>query len=119
LDVPRLPVGGLDFFFAPLLRAAHLAFIASDNFFLPAAVSPRLVFVVASAGPPVLRLAHRAFAAALSLARAVADIGRRRVFLRDFPNAFEVGDPTPPKSVNNRSSSVLICCLNESACVSF
>ena len=67
------------------LRAAQRAFIASESFFLPAAVSPprRLLVLAALVDlPPLLELplvaAQRALAEAASLARVAADIGRRR-----------------------------------------
>src|SRR5205085_7244815 len=104
---------------AALLRAAHLAFIASESFFLPAAVSPPFFFPLALAAPPAvpLRLAQRALAAAASFARVAADIGRRRRRRRrvTLPPPVELLAPPPPKSVDNRRSSELICCLIERA----
>ena len=107
---------------AALRRAAHLAFIASESFFLPAAVSPPFFFAGALAGAVPFRWAHRAFAAAASFARVAADIGLR---LRDPLLELEVGaleaplEPPPAKSEDNRRSSELICCLIERASVSF
>jgi hypothetical protein len=103
---------------AALRLAAHLAFIASESFFLPAAVSPPffLAGALAEAVTP-LRWAHRALAAAASFARVAADIGRRlpdRVLLE----AVEVLEP-PPKSAANLLSSELIWFLIERASVSF
>ena len=106
---------------AAFLRAAHLAFIASESFFLPAAVSPPFFFPFAFALPPPvpLRLAQRALAEAASFARVAADIGRRRrrrrVVLPELAAPAELLAPPPPKSVDNWRSSVLICCLIESA----
>ena len=108
---------------AALRRAAHRAFIASESFFLPAAVSPPFFFAGALAGADPLRWAHRAFAAAASFARVAADIGLR---LRD-PLLLEVDalealgalEPPPAKSEANLRSSVLIWFLIERASVSF
>ena len=95
--------------------------MASESFFLPAAVSPPFFLagpLAAGAAPP-RRWAQRALAAAASFARVAADIGFR---LRE-PLPFELGalgalDP-PPKSEDNRLSSVLIWFLIERASVSF
>ena len=96
--------------------------MASESFFLPAAVSPPFFLagpLAAGAAPP-RRWAQRALAAAASFARVAADIGFR---LRE-PLPFELGalgalDPPPPKSEDNRRSSVLIWFLIERASVSF
>ena len=67
------------FFDPPALRlAAHLAFIRAESFRRPAAVSPPFLFPFGAAAvrPPFL-FAQRALAAAASLARVAADIGRR------------------------------------------
>ncbi len=71
-----------DYLLAARRLAAHLAFIASESFFLPAAVSPPffLAGALAEAAVVPFRWAHRALAAAASFARVAADIGRR---LRD------------------------------------
>lgn len=104
---------------AAFLRAAHLAFIASESFFLPAAVSPPFFFALAAPPPLPLRLAQRALAEAASFARVAADMGRRRrrrrVVLPELAAPAELLAPPPPKSVDNWRSSVLICCLIESA----
>lgn len=108
-----------DYLLAALRLAAHLAFIASESFFLPAAVSPPFFLAGALAGVVPFRWAHRAFAAAASFARVAADIGLR---LRDPLLEVEVLaalEPPPAKSEDNRRSSELICCLIESASVSF
>lgn len=112
-----------------LLLAAQRAFIASDSFFLPAAVSPPLFFAGTLAAPPPLappplpplRFAQRAFAAVASFARVAADIGRRpRERLRDLePREVVLPEPALPKIVDKRRSSEPICCLIESASVSF
>jgi hypothetical protein len=65
-----------------------------------------------------LRRAQRAFAAAASFARVAADIGRRPPRERR-PERFAPPELEPPKRVDKRSSSAEICCLRESACVSF
>ena len=103
------------------LLAAHRAFMASDSFRRPAAVRPPLLFPAGFAVEVVVvpfRRAQRAFAAAANLARVAADIGRRvpreRRRERRAPPELE-----PPKRVDKRSSSAEICCLRESACVSF
>ena len=105
-----------------LRLAAHRAFIASESFFLPAAVSPPFFFLPAAlAGPIPFRCAHRALAAAASFARVAADMGRRRrrePLLRVL-GALDALEPPPPKRVDNRRSSVLIWFLIESASVSF
>src|SRR5437763_17176161 len=91
---------------AALLRAAHLAFIASESFFLPAAVSPPFFFRLALAVPPPvpLRLAQRALAAAAGFASVSADIGRRRRRRRRATLAphVEVLPTPPPMSAHNR-----------------
>jgi hypothetical protein len=107
--------------------AAHLAFIASESFLLPAAVSPPFFLpgaLALAAGALVVpfRLAHRAFAEAASFARVAADIGlrlreRRRLELEPLA-LVELIEAPLPKSVDNRRSSVLICCLSERASVS-
>lgn len=105
---------------AAFLRAAHLAFIASESFFLPAAVSPPFFFPFAAPPPVPLRRAQRALAAVASFARVAADIGRRRrrrrrMILPELAAPAELLAPPPPKSVDNWRSSVSICCLIESA----
>lgn len=117
-------MSAFDYRFAARRRAAHLAFIASESFFLPAAVRPpfflagALADVLAGALP--FRCAQRARAAAASLARVAADIGLR---LRDPPlrelGALAALEPPPPKSEANRLSSELIWFLIERASVSF
>jgi hypothetical protein len=110
-----------DYLLAARRRAAHLAFIASESFFLPAAVSPPDFLagaLLADAANP-LRWAHRALAAAASLARVAADIGRRPLERRRVAGALATLEPPPAKSEANRRSSVLICCLIERASVSF
>ena len=110
----------------PRRLAAHLAFIASESFFLPAAVSPPFFLAGALAGADTpLRWAHRALAAEASFARVAADIGLRlRDPLLELELELEVGalealEPPPAKSEDNRRSSELICCLIERASVSF
>jgi hypothetical protein len=108
-----------NYLLAALRLAAHLAFIASESFFLPAAVSPPFFLAGALAGVVPFRWAHRALAAAASFARVAADIGLR---LRDpllEVEVLEALEPPPAKSEDNRRSSELICCLIESASVSF
>lgn len=104
------------------LRAAHLAFIASESLLRPAAVRPPLLLPAGLAAELLVvpfRFAQRAFAAAANFARVAADIGRRvppeRRRDRFAPPALE----EPPKRVDKRFSSAEICCLKESACVSF
>lgn len=110
---------------AALRLAAHLAFIASESFFLPAAVSPPFFLAGALAGPVPFRWAHRALAAAASFARVAADIGLRlRDPLLEVPLPVPVPvpvpvEPPPPKSEDNLLSSALIWFLIESASVSF
>lgn len=108
---------------APALRLAHRAFIDSDSLRRPAALSPPFFRPGAFAAellPVPFRLAQRAFAAAASFARVAADMGRRRrpperrPLPRPVPELVE-----PPKRVDKRCSSALICCLIERACVSF
>jgi hypothetical protein len=99
--------------------AAHLAFIASESFFLPAAVSPPFFLAGALAGANPFRWAHRALAAAASFARVAADIGRRLLDRLREAGAVEAIEPPPAKSEANRRSSELICCLIERASVSF
>jgi hypothetical protein len=100
--------------------AAHLAFIASESFFLPAAVSPPFFLAGALAAEVVpFRWAQRALAAAASFARVAADIGRRLLDRLREAGAAEALEPPPAKSEANRRSSVLICCLIERASVSF
>jgi hypothetical protein len=115
----------LDYFLpAAFRRAAHRAFIASESFLLPAAVSPPLLFPLAlAAGALVvvpLRFAQRAFAAAASFARVAGDIGLR---LRERRRPLVLAAPLPelppvPNRVDNRRSSVLIWFLIERASVS-
>jgi len=98
--------------------------MASESFFLPAAVSPPPFFLAgALAAPPLFRKAHRLRAAAASLARVAADIGRRDPLLLLRLLAEDALDPAleppPAKSVLKRRSSVLICCLIETASCSF
>jgi hypothetical protein len=112
-------VSAPNYFRAALRLAAHLAFIASESFFLPAAVSPPFFLAGALAVVVPFRWAHRALAAAASFARVAADIGLR---LRDpllEVEELEALEPPPAKSEDNRRSSELICCLIESASVSF
>jgi hypothetical protein len=107
---------------AALRRAAHLAFIASESFFLPAAVRPPFFFAGALAGAVPFRWAQRAFAAAASFARVAADIGLRlrdRLLEVDALEALGALEPPPAKSDDNRRSSVLIWFLIERASVSF
>lgn len=108
---------------AALRLAAHLAFIASESFFLPAAVSPPFFLAGALAEAVVpFRWAQRALAAAASFARVAADIGRRLRDppLREVPPPVPVPvEPPPPKSEDNLLSSALIWFLIESASVSF
>ena len=102
-----------------LLLAAQRAFIASESRLRPAAVRPLLFaagFVAALLVVVPFRRAQRALAAAASLARVAADIGRRPPRERRERFAPEL---EPPKRVDKRSSRAEICCLRESACVSF
>jgi len=114
-------LGPVDYLLAALRRAAQRAVIASESFFLPAAVSPPFFLAgPLAAGAVPFRWAQRALAAAASLARVAADIGFR---LRE-PLLFEVEalgavKPPPVKSEDNRRSSVLIWFLIERASVSF
>jgi hypothetical protein len=81
--------------------AAHRAFMASDNFFLPAAVRPPFLLVAVVRGVPLpFRRAQFALAAAESLARVAADMPRL-----PLARAGEEG-VLPPKSEANRRSSV-------------
>ena len=104
------------------LLAAQRAFIDSESFLRPAAVSPPLLLPAALAAALLLvvplRRAQRAFAAAASFARVAADIGRR---LPRERRRERLAPPEPelPKRVDKRSSRAEICCLRESACVSF
>ena len=109
----------------PALRlAAQRAFIDSESFLRPAAVNP-LRFPLAAAGAALavvpLRRAQRARAAAASFARVAGDIGRRLRAERRPPARLAPGEEVvaPPKRVARRCSRELICCLRESACVSF
>jgi hypothetical protein len=112
-------VSAPDYFLA-LRLAAHLAFMASESFFLPAAVSPPFFFAGALAGAVPFRWAHRALAAAASLARVAADIGfRLREPLLLEVEALGALEPPPEKSWPNRRSSELIWFLIERASVSF
>jgi len=105
---------------AALLLAAHLAFIASESFFLPAAVSPPFFLAGALAGVVPFRRAQRLRAAAASFARVAADIGlRARDRLLAAGALAAALEPPPEKSAANRRSSVLICCLSETASVNF
>jgi hypothetical protein len=106
---------------AALRLAAHLAFMASESFFLPAAVSPPFFLAgPLAAGAAPRRWAQRALAAAASLARVAADIGLRlREPLLFEVEALEALEPPPPKRADNRRSSELIWFLIESASVSF
>jgi hypothetical protein len=109
----------------PALRlAAQRAFIDSESFLRPAAVNPLRLPLAAAAGAALavvpLRRAQRARAAAANFARVAGDIGRRLRLRRPparLPSPEEVVEP--PKRVDKRCSSALICCLRESACVSF
>ena len=106
---------------AALRLAAHLAFIASESFFLPAAVSPPFFLAGALAGAVPFRSAQRLRAAAASFARVAADIGLRprdRLLAAEGALAAAL-EPPPEKSEANRRSSVLICCLSETASVNF
>jgi hypothetical protein len=116
-------VSAPDYRLAARRLAAQRAFIASESFFLPAAVRPPFFLAGAlAAGAVPLRCAQRARAAAASFARVAADIGLR---LRDPPLLRELGalaaalEPPPEKSEDNRRSSVLIWFLIERASVSF
>ena len=106
-------------------RAAQRAFIDSESFLRPAAVNPlrRRGPLAAAAGALAvvpLRRAQRARAAAASLARVAGDIGRRLRRLRRPPARLPPPEGVePPKRVDKRCSRALICCLRESACVSF
>src|SRR5687768_10525572 len=102
------------------LLAAQRAFIASESFLRPAAVRPPLLFPAGLAAALLVvpfRRAQRAFAAAASLARVAADIGRRPP--RERRERFAPPELEPPKRVDRRSSRAEICCLRERACVSF
>src|SRR2546423_14186502 len=105
----------------PALRlAAQRAFMDSESLLRPAAVNPlRLPLAAAGAALAVvpLRRAQRARAAAANFARVAGDIGRRLRRLRRPPPRLAVVDP--PKRVDRRCSRALICCLRETACVSF
>jgi hypothetical protein len=114
---------------AALRLAAQRAFIASESFLLPAAVSPPLFLpgaLALAAGALVVvpfRLAQRAFAAAASFARVAGDIGlrlreRRRLVVAPPELVELVEEPPPPKIEDNRRSSVLIWFLIERASVS-
>jgi hypothetical protein len=116
----------LDYFLpAAFRRAAQRAFIASESFLLPAAVSPPLFFPLALAAGALavvpLRFAQRAFAAAASLARVAGDIGLRLRERRPRGLAALAPPPEVPplaNRVDNRRSSVLIWFLIERASVS-
>jgi len=88
--------------------------MASESFFLPAAVSPPFFLAGALAAPP-LRLAQRARAAAANFARVAADIGLRARDLLLELGALIAAPPPPEKIEFNRRSSALICCLIETA----
>lgn len=105
-------------------RAAQRAFIDSDSFRRPAAVKPfrRPGALAAAAGALAvvpLRRAQRARAAAANLARVAADIGRRPRLRRPPARLPPLEGVEPAKRVDKRCSRALICCLRESACVSF
>jgi hypothetical protein len=117
-----LAVGALP----PAFRlAAQRAFIDSESFRRPAAVNPlRLRGPLAAADALAvvpLRRAQRARAAVANFARVAADIGRRLRRLRRPPARLAAPEELvePPKRVDKRCSRALICCLRESACVSF
>ena len=115
-----LAVGALP----PALRlAAQRAFMDSESFLRPAAVNPlRLPLAAAGALAVVpLRRAQRARAAAANFARVAGDIGRRLRRERRPPARLAPAEElvAPPKRVARRCSRELICCLRESACVSF
>ena len=109
----------------PALRlAAQRAFIDSESLRRPAAVKPlRRAGVEGAAVVAVvpLRRAQRARAAAASLARVAADMGRRLPRPRRRPPRPrpEVVLVLPPKRVVRRSWSASICFRIESACVSW
>jgi hypothetical protein len=92
------------YYFEPVFAlrlAAHRAFMASDNFFLPAGVRPPFFLgALVRKLPPALRRAQFALAAAESLARVAADMPRL-----PLARAGE-GGCLPPKSDANRRSSV-------------
>jgi hypothetical protein len=107
-------------------RAAQRAFIASESFRRPAAVNPlRRAGAFAADGALAvvvpLRRAQRARAAAANFARVAGDIGRRLRLERRPPALLPPpeGVVEPPKRDDKRCSSALICCLSETACVSF
>jgi hypothetical protein len=92
------------YYLEPALRlAAHRAFMASDNFFLPAGVRPPFFLgALVREVTPALRRAQFALAAAESLARVAADMPRL-----PLARAGEgEGGLLPPKSEANRRSSV-------------
>jgi hypothetical protein len=118
---PRFFPGALAFDAPPpaFRLAAQRAFIDSESFLRPAAVKPlRLRGPLAAGALAVvpLRRAQRARAAAANFARVAADILRR---LRRPPARLPEELVEPPKRVDRRCSSALICCLRETACVSF
>ena len=92
------------YYFEPVFAlrlAAHRAFMASDNFFLPAGVRPPFFLgALVREVLPALRRAQFALAAAESLARVAADMP-----LLPLARAGE-GGVLPPKSEANRRSSV-------------
>lgn len=106
-----------------LLLAAQRAFMASESFLRPAAVRPPLLFPAGFAAELLvvpLRFAQRAFAEAANFARVAADIGRRVPPERRRRERLAPPELVePPKRVDKRCSSAEICCLRESACVSF
>jgi hypothetical protein len=110
----------VDYLLAALRLAAQRAFMASESFFLPAAVSPPFFLAGPLAtGAAPLRWAQRALAAAASFARVAADIGLRlREPLLFDVEGLEAVKPPPVKSEDNRRSSVLIWFLIERASVS-
>jgi hypothetical protein len=78
--------------------------MASDNFFLPAAVRPPFLLVAVVRGVPLpFRRAQFALAAAESLARVAADMPRLPLA---GAGEGEGGLGPPPKSEANRRSSV-------------
>lgn len=121
---PFLPAGFAAGLEPPaFLLAAQRAFMASESLRRPAAVRPPplLLAGAAAAGALVVPFlfAQRARAAAANFARVAADIGRRPPpeRRRDLRSPLEL--EAPPKSMAKRFSSAEICCLRESACVSF
>ena len=95
------------YYFEPVFAlrlAAHRAFMASDNFFLPAGVRPPFFLgALVRAVTPALRRAQFALAAAESLARVAAVMPRLPLA---GAGEGEGGLGPPPKSEANRRSSV-------------